>query len=104
MNMYRPYKAIYDYVNNDTNRMHSSMVTLNLFDVRTWIEVDNECRKFNDNIKRTEVICEPNNSFYLRTPYKEFDVMMGKVLEDYRLLDTRSLVNFDFGVNINSSN
>lgn len=102
--MYRPYKTQHDYINKDTSRVHTGSITVNLFDVRTWLEVDNEYQGFNDKVKRTEILVDPNNSFYIRATYSEFDVLMGKVLEDYRLLDTRSLVNFDFGVNINSKN
>lgn len=104
MKMNRPYKCTHDWYNSDTMRTFNGDITLNLFDISTWMECDNEFKNFNDKIQRTEVITEQNNSFYIRTPYKEFDSIMHNVLNDYKLIDTRSLTKPEFNMNFNSMN
>ena len=66
-------------------------ITLNLFDVVTWMEVDNNDRHFHDEVQRTEVIVSPNNSFFIREPYKEFDAEMTRFYEQYKSIDKRSI-------------
>lgn len=90
MNPFRPYKTKHDSVREDTTRV-SLNITLNLFDVITWMECDNNDRHFHDEIMRTEVIMSPNNSFYIQKSYKEFDAVMTQFYEQYKCIDKRSV-------------
>ncbi len=90
MNPFRPYKTKHDIVRDDTTYV-SLKATINLFDVITYMEVCNNDRHFHDEIQRTEIICQPNNSFYCQVPYKEFDAVMMRFYEQYKMIDKRSI-------------
>lgn len=101
---FRPYKTTHEWVNDTTGQVFSSDITLNLFDIDVWMRCNNEDQGFNDNVNRTEVITERNNSFYIRDSYSDFDNMMMMALNDNKMLDTRSLSKPEFNIEFYSSN
>lgn len=75
----------------DDTSMASLNITLNLFEVHTWMTCDNQDQGFTDEVLRTEVIAGQNNSFYIRVPYKEFDRVMLAFYKQYGLLDESNI-------------
>jgi hypothetical protein len=90
----RPYKCLKDIV-TDAGQMYTVEVTVNLFEVDNYCEVNNELEGIKDDIKRTIVYLPEGRAFILRVSYKEFDAMIMQLKEDYQLLDTRSILQPD---------
>jgi len=90
MKPFRKYTVMFSYLEENTNKCISQKRVINLFEVDSWIEVDNESEGFKDKVKRTLVVNSFNSSFFFETSFDEFDSLMDEVLADARLLDDRA--------------
>jgi hypothetical protein len=92
---YREYKTIRDFVSEKTKKVCSVKATINLFDIKSWEETDNEEAGFFDNIKRTFIIEKSGAGTDIRVSYDEFTKIMESLYSEYGLLDRQSLKKSD---------
>jgi hypothetical protein len=89
MNPFRPYVVKEEWM-NELGALSSNTYTINLFDVRSYGECDNEREGFKDKVFRTCVYLVDRVA-YLRVPYSVFNSKMMNFYREMRLLDDRSI-------------
>lgn len=87
---FRAYKSKNIFIEESTRRVAYCPITINLFDVRSYCQADNQTEGIQDTKPRT-VVFLIDRSYLLDVSYEEFDFAFTECFKDYKLMDQRSI-------------